>query len=342
MREGTTRRRSCRVGALTGALASLAISSLPLCALAEGTSPEDPPEPARKLVLVVPTRVLSSEAGDRATFDLLLATALQELGFTAIDSLEGVRELDASGSDLAAARDLYLGLKLEAALEAAKKIREAHLSRSGDLLGDPGLTDAELVMMRILLDLGQKEEAAKLADQVLAREPEKRLDPVDNPPSMQALWISAIERRVAYEPEEHDVRALAAAANEAGAAYAVACVEKRGANGAPWLVVQIAPASSDEKPSRHPLRLGLRGSWAREVQGALELRFGPLKKEAAVAPVVVPPVAPPGDGGEKKVWYKTWWFWTTVGIVVVGGVAIGVGAWASADRTNDVTSEPLH
>ena len=31
----------------------------------------------------------------------------------------------------------------------------------------------------------------------------------------------------------------------------------------------------------------------------------------------------------RRAFYRTWWFWTIVGVVVVGGVAIGIGAAAS-------------
>lgn len=279
---------------------------------------------------MLPTRVPPADADERGTFDLLLATALQELDLSVVDAAELLRELDAPGPDLSEARELYLGLRLDAALDAAAKARDAHLAHGGDLLCDPGLTEAELMMVRILLDLGRPREAEEIAARVLEREPGLRLDPVDSPPSMQALWITALERREGTAPAEHDVDALAAAAAEAGAEYAVAGVRKRASRGGDWLVVQIVPASGPERPSRQPQRLGPRGSWARDVQSALEARFGPAAPESALAPLPLPAV-PSGDRKEKKVWYKTWWFWTTVGIVVVGGVAIGVGAWASAE-----------
>jgi hypothetical protein len=325
------RRQGVCAAASAGAAALLALLALPLPALAADPAPEGPPGPAAKRVLVLPTRVPARDAEERATFDLLLATALHELDLTVIDAREVVRKLDDPGPDLASAREMYLGLKLDAALEAAAKARAAHLAHQGDLLGDPGLTEAELMMVRILLDLGRQREAGEIAAAVLDREPALRLDPVDNPPAMQALWLAALERRGAAEPREHDVDALAAAAREAGADYAVAGVRKRTARGADWLVVQIVPATAAEKPSRQPLRLGPRGSWARDVQGALEVRFGPAKSETVAAQAVPLPATPaPEDKKEKKVWYKTWWFWTSVGIVVVGGVAVGVGAWASS------------
>jgi hypothetical protein len=333
MRTSVPKKRLGRAAALAAALASLVALSAPRWASAQGAAPEGPVSPSKR-ALVVPTRVLSSEAGERATFDLLLTTALHDLGFAVVDAGEVVRRLDAPGPDLAQARELYLGLELDAALEAAKRARDAHRAHSGDLLDDPGLTEAEIMMMRILLDLGRREEAERLADGVLAREPELRLDPVDSPPAMQALWIAAIERRTALRPQEHEVGALAAAAREAGTEYAVAAVQKRTAGGADWLVVQIVPAAGGEQASRQPLRLGQHGFWAHEVQLALEARFGPAKSEPA--PLRMPPAAPPDGGVKKKIWYKTWWFWTTVGIVVVGGVAIGVGAWASENATNSI------
>lgn len=330
--------RAAGAAGAAGAAALLALLALAPAAVAE-SSPEGPPGPARKRALVLPTRVPAAGAEERATFDLLLATALEELGLTVIDAAEVVRRIDDPGPDLSQARELYLGLKLDAALEAASGARGVHLAHRGDLLGDPGLTEAELMMVRILLDLGRPAEAGELAAGVLAREPDLRLDPVDNPPAMQALWIAALDGLAGAAPGEHDAGALATAAREAGADYAVAGVRKRTARGEDWLVVQIAPASPAGEPSRQPVRLGPRGSWARDVQGALEMRFGPARPETAAAPAPLPAV-PPGDGKEKKVWYRTWWFWTTVGIVVVGGVAIGVGAWASAEDGLGIDYDP--
>jgi hypothetical protein len=298
--------------------------ALPQTATAANPLAAGPPKPAAKTALVLPTRVPAVEAAERATFDLLIATALQDLGFAVVDAGQAAQKLDASIPDLAQARELYLGLRFQEALAAARAIRAEILAHGGDLLGDPLLTEAELLMVRTLIDLGETQEARELAVAVLEREPGLRLDPVDSPPAMQALWVAALDRTAAMQPQERGVEELAATAKAAGAAYTVAAVAKRTPDGVDWLVLQIVPAAGPEKPSRHPMALGARGTWARELRQKLVDRFGPPPSEVAAAPVA--PIAPgPTDGG-KKVWYKTWWFWSAVGLVVVGGAVAGIAA----------------
>jgi hypothetical protein len=323
----------------TGALLAAAwvAVALPRAGTAADPLAEGPPKPAAKTALVLPTRVPAAEAASRATFDLLIATALQELGFTVVDAGQAIQKLDASVPDLTRARELYLGLSFPAALEALRAIRAEILAHGGDLLGDPLLTEAELLMVRTLIDLGEAQEARELAIAVLEREPGLRLDPVDSPPAMQALWVAALDRTAAMQPREHVVDELAATARAAGAAYAVAAVAKRTPDGVDWLVLQIVPTGGTEKPSRHPMALGARGTWARDLRQKLVDRFGPPPSEVAAAPVI--PIAPgPTDGG-KKVWYKTWWFWSAVGLVVVGGAVVGIAIGVDKDEGGSISGE---
>jgi hypothetical protein len=331
MARGTT-----RLGLAGALLAAAWLAAGPRAAGAWGPGNVGPPPPEAKTALVLPTRVPVDLAASRPTFDLLVANALQELGFKVVDAAQAAKELDGSAPDLAQARELYLGLRFEEALKAARAVRDAHLAHRGDLLGDPALTEAELLMVRVELDLGRAQEARELAVTVLEREPGLRLDPVDYPPAMQALWVAALDKTTARQPQEQGVEELAATARAAGAAYAVAAVAKRTPDGVDWLVLQIVPADASDKPSRHPMTLGARGTWARDVRQVLIDRFGPPPSEVAAAPVV--PVAPvPADDG-KKVWYKSWWFWSGVGLIVIGGavtgIAIGVDKGQSGGSVN--------
>jgi len=51
----------------------------------------------------------------------------------------------------------------------------------------------------------------------------------------------------------------------------------------------------------------------------------------AVPSAALPPATPAGATEKTTPIYKKWWFWTIVGVVVVGGVATGVGV-AAANR----------
>jgi hypothetical protein len=322
-------RRRIGIGLALGALLALAPA-----AAAAGAPAEGPPEPAAKGVLVLPTRVPVDLADARATFDLLIANALQELGFT-VDAAAARRKPDGPAPELAEARELYLELRFGEALAAAQAVRDARLARRGDLLGDPVLVEAELTMVRSLVDLGDLEEARRIAVELLGREPGLRLDPVDYPPAVQALWVAALARRAAMQPDEPSAEAIAAAGRDAGAAYAISAVAKRTADGVDWLVIQIVPTAGGEKPSRLPMALGAQATWARGVQRELERRFGP---PAAAMPPGAPGVPTPAD--EKKVWYKSWWFWSAVGLVVVGGAVTGIAIGVDKGGGNSVTMDP--
>ena len=322
-----------RVAGTLLAAACLA-AAWPRTAIAEERPAEGPPAPKTESALVLPTRVPQELAAARATLDLLIATALQELGFAVVDAGQAVKQFDASVPDLAGARELYLDLRFEEALDAARGVRATHLAHGGDLLVDPTLTEAELMMVRILLDLGDQTQARELAVSVLEREPGLRLDPVDYPPAMQALWAAALDKRAAMQPQEHAVEGLAAIGKTAGATYVVAAVAKRTPDGVDWLVLQVVPTGESEKPSRHPMVLGERGAWARGVKLKLEERFPPPPSEIATPVVPVVP-ASPTDGG-KKAWYKSWWFWSSVGLVVVAGAVVGIAIGLDKDEGNSI------
>jgi hypothetical protein len=319
MAGGETMRRVARAFLVAVCVAA----AWPSVAIADDQPAEGPPAPEAESVLVLPTRVPQALAAERATFDLLIATSLQELGFTVVDAGRAAKELDASAADLTRARELYLDLRFEEALAAARAVREAHLAHRGDLLGDPALTAAELMMVRVSLDLGDQPQALELAVAVLEREPGLRLDPVDYPPAMQALWVAALDKQAAMQPKEHAVESLAAVGRRAGTTYVAAAMAKRTPDGVDWLVLQIVPTAEGGQPSRHPMILGERGTWSKAVRLKLEERFPPPAPEVATGPLI--PVVPPGptDGG-KKVWYKSWWFWGSVGLVVVAGAVVGI------------------
>jgi hypothetical protein len=330
MTEGKAGRR------IAGVLLAAAFAAVvwPRSGLAEDPTAEGPPAPSAKSALVLPTRVPQALSAERATFDLLIATALQDLGFAVVDAGQTVTRLDTSASDLAKAHELYLELRFDEALEAARAVRAAHLAHGGDLLGDPSLTEAELMMVRLLLDLGDQVQAQEIAVGILEREPGLRLDPVDYPPAMQALWAAAIDKRAAMQPQEHAVEALAAIGKTADATYVVGAVAKRTPDGVDWLVLQVVPTGEGEKPSRHPMALGERGAWAKGVKLKLEERFPPPPSEIATPVVPVIPTGPT-DGG-KKVWYKSWWFWSSVGLVVVAGAVVGIAIGLDKDEGNSV------
>ena len=325
--------RCVAVALLAAAFIAVAV---PRATTADDQPAEGPPAPKAESALVLPTRVPLELAAARATLDLLIATALQEIGFDVVDAGQAVKRLDASTSDLAGARQLYLDLRFEEALEAARAVRATHLAHGGDLLGDPTLTEAELMMVRILLDLGDQAQARELAVGVLEREPGLRLDPVDYPPAMQALWVAALDKRAAMQPKEHAADELDALGKAAGATYVVAAVAKRTVDGVYWLVLQIAPTDEAAKPSRHPMVLGEHGTWAKGVRLKLEERFPPPPPEIA-QPLVPIPQGPIDGGKKKKVWFKSWWFWSSVGLVVVGGTVVGLAIGLDKDEGGTVS-----
>jgi hypothetical protein len=336
-------RTDLRVACLLATAALAAAFPPPAARAAETTAAkppaEGPPAPAVETALVLPTRVPQAQAAARAPLDLLIATALQELGLAVVSAGQATKRLDAPAADLAEARELYIDLKYDEALAAARAVRAAYLALGGDLLGDPTLTEAELLIVRILLDRGEQAAARELAMGVLEREPGLRLDPVDYPPAMQALWIAALDRMAAMQPQEQPVDALAALARAIGVGCVVAATVKRTPDGIDWLVIQIVPSAEAERPSRHPTVLGENRTWARSVRLKLEERFPPPPPAIAATPVVPVVPAGPTDDGKKKVWYKSWWLWGPVLVLAVAGGAVGLAIGLDEDETGAITAD---
>jgi len=296
--------------------------------------PEGPPAPSeqpseeRGKVLVLPTRMPVEAGVDGDTLDVLLASVLQELAFEVRDAAVVCAQLDADAPGLEAAREAYLDMDLEGALENAEAVRDAHLAHRGDLLADPGLTEAELFMVQVLIDLGRQNEAAELAARILVREPALRLDPADHSQTMLALWSATVLGQTGRNPKAPSEEELAAFGREIGVDWVVVGVWRDGEDKGASLLVLVVPTGGDEAPSRHELALGPRARWAGAVRAALLERFPPPPPPTPPGP---PPGLPPGDGDGQTddggEWYTSWWFWTVVGAVVVGGTAGAIGGY---------------
>lgn len=297
---------------------------------AEGEGPPAPDEPVgeRGQVLVLPSRTPVDAGVDGATLDVLLASVLQELGFDVRESQVVSDRLDADAPSLDQARDSYLDMNLEGALEHATAVRDAHLAHRGDLLADPHLTEAELFMVQVLIDMGRQDRAAELAARILLRRPDLRLDPGDHSPTMLALWSATVLGQAGRDPKAPSEEDLAAFGRDVGVDWIVLGVWRSGEGSGASMLVLVVPTDGEQEPSRHEVALGPRSRWAGSVRTALLERFPP---PAPPTPPVPPPGLPP-DGGNGEVdedgkWYETWWFWTIVGAVVVGGTAGAVGGY---------------
>jgi len=316
---------------------------------------EGPPAPAaepaaepleeREQVLVLPTRVPVGSGVDGATLDVLLASALQELGLDPRDAEVVSRELDESAPGLDAARDAYLNMNLEGALEHATAVRGAHLAHRGDLLGDDGLTEAELFMAQVLIDQGRQNEAAELAAEVLAREPSLRLDPADHSQTMLALWSATVLGQRGRDPTAPGEGELAELGREVEVDWVVVGVWREREEAGAGMLVLVVPAAGEEAPSRHQVALGQRSRWAGAVRTALLERFPPPPPPTPPGPPPGIPSGGPGDPNgqvdDDREWYKTWWFWTIVGAVVVGGTAGAIGGYYSTreEQTPETVGE---
>jgi hypothetical protein len=299
---------------------------------AEDEGPPAPDEPAEELeqVLVLPSLTPVDAGVDGATLDVLLASVLQDLGFEVRDARVVNEQLDADAPTLAKARDSYLDMNLEGALTHATAVRDAHLAHGGDLLADPQLTEAELFMAQVLIDMGRQNEAAALAARILLRRPDLRLDPADHSPTMLALWSATVLGQAGRDPKAPAEDELAAFGRDVGVDWIVVGVWRSGTESAASMLVLVVPTGGGEQPSRHEVVLGPRSRWAGSVRTALLERFPP---PAPPTPPGPPPGLPPDPNGsngqvdEDGKWYKTWWFWTIVGAVVVGGTAGAVGGY---------------
>ena len=303
--------------------------------------PAEQPTEEREQVLVLPTRVPVEAGVDGSTLDVLLASELEELGFEVRDAEVVSAQLDADAPSLDAARDAYLNMNLEGALEHATAVRDAHLKHRGDLLADPNLAEAELFMVQVLIDLGRQIEAAELAARILVRQPDLRLDPADHSQSMLALWSATVLGQAGRNPKPPTEQELAAFGREVGVDWVVAGVWRSYDQQAASMLVLVVPTNGDETPSRHELELGPRSRWAGAVRTALLERFPPPPPPT---PPVPTPGMPPGPGDpngevdDDGEWYKTWWFWTVVGAVVVGGTAGAIGGYYSTREEPNPTT----
>ena len=202
-------KRSCAFASLivclapaapAGAAAGEAPEPAPDAGTAGDAGPEEAPG-AR--VLVLPTRAQVGAGVDAGAIDVLVAAAFQELGFEVVDARSVLAERCGSGgAPLVRARESYLDMDLEGALDIARSVQEEQLENRCDLLADPILEEADLFTVQILLDLGRKSEAYDLAERILVRHPNLRLDPVEFSPSMQALWAGAVKRMTGKAPNE--------------------------------------------------------------------------------------------------------------------------------------------
>lgn len=309
--------------------------------VAEAEGPPAPDEPAeeREQVLVLPSRTPVDAGVDGATLDVLLASVLQELGFEVRDAQVVCEQLDASAPTLGEARDAYLDMDLEGALASATAVRDAHLEHRGDLLADPGLTEAELFMVQVLIDMGRQTAAAELAAQILIRRPDLRLDPGDHSPTMLALWSATVLGQAGRDPTAPSDEELAAIGRQVGVEWVVVGVWRSAPESGATMLVLVVPTGGEEPPSRHEVALGPRSGWAGAVRVALVERFPPPAPPSRAAPPGLPP-GPDGSGGqvdEDGKWYKTWWFWTIVGAVVVGGTAGAVGGYYASREEQSPT-----
>ncbi len=299
--------------------------------------PDIPPKDTRGSILILPTRAGTEGVGDAATFDVLLSSAFREVGFTVMDTGKIIESMHVNSRDLDEAREAYLGMDLERALTLAQEIRQVHLDHRGDLLGGEGLTEAELFMVQLLLDLRRVPEALDLGVDILMRRPGLRLDPVEHSPAIQALWLAAIERRSGRQPVEPSREQLKELGQTTHADWVAAAMIKRAQDDSARLVITLVSTMRGVEPSRHSIRLGKRSWWATEIRLALEERF-PVAKPRETITQKLPDDPEPGDEvDEKTPWYKTWWFWTAVGVAVVGGTVGGIAGY-NASKSDDHTT----
>ena len=83
----------------------------------------------------------------------------------------------------------------------------------------------------------------------------------------------------------------------------------------------------------------LREDPATQRRAGVEDRIAKLKAELAPKPVEAKPIVAekPAPAEQRTPVYKKWWLWTIVGVVVVGGVAVGLGVGLTQ---NQIQHEP--
>jgi hypothetical protein len=285
-------------------------------------------EPGR--VLVLPTRTPALSIVDAGALDLLLATALQDLAFEVLDPAGVLEAFHRVGADLEEARAAYLDMRLEDALRLARGARERHLAHQGELLRDPGLEEAELFMVQVLMDLGREGEAAEVASRVLDRNPDLRLDPAEYAPQIQALWATAVQdraRRPVEAPSTEELRELGLLV---GADWLALAIWEGSGGQEAGLLLRLVPVELGREPSDHRAALGTRATWGNAVRGMLLERFPPPAPADGGGGEGIPDGPPGGGVGVEEdgvPWFKRWWFWTAVGVVVAGATAGVVGGY---------------
>ncbi len=300
-------------------------------------------EEPRPTVLVLPARTNPGSEVGSSVIDVLLTSGLEDLGVDVVGKRKKRQNCRRGAPKMDEARSSYLDMELETALDQADEVRKNQLNAHGDLLGCSDLTEAELFMVQVLLDLGRKKEATMLAEQILARQPLRRLDPGKYTPAMLALWDDVVRRKVNADPAVPDSKRLFEVGREAGVEWVVMGTCAGSGKGEDRLSVLVVPVDKEGPTARHVVTLGTEGQWATSVRAALATQFPPPLDETSNADGPAMPIADTSTKQDtKKKWYKSWWFWTAVGAVVVGGTAGAVGGYYANqnDGASDMTMNP--
>lgn len=301
--------------------------------LARGTAPR---------ALVLPARTAVGSEIDSAAIDVLINSSLEDLGIDAIDGRRPQERCAAHAADLAEAKQRYLDLDLAGALTLAERTRDEEIAAFGDLLGCTELVETELLVVKILADLGRRDEARFAAEKILARKPGFSLDPAKYTPLVQAIWAAALERRSGVSPEVPDTSrlfALGRAVRVDWIAVGIGSSRPKGSEGESLRIV-LVPTMEGASPVERSVALGASDKWASAVRRTLTEVFPESPAEAFSASGLA--AVDPEGVDDKPPWYKSWWFWTVVGVVVVGGTAGAVGGYYAnqEEPSPDVTMSP--
>jgi len=292
-----------------------------------------------KKVLVLPSLCSAQNSEDKATLDVLLATAFKNLDFDIVESKSVFNSFEHMGPSLALVKELYLDMQLDKALKFAEQIRQNHLNHYGNLLGETSLTEIELFLVQLYLDLEKEKKAMELAIEILDRNPELKLSPVDYSPTMQALWVKASDKHSRMQPHEFPKENMKKLGVLAKVDWVVSGIRKKAIDGIDWFIVVAISTNPKIKSSRHSIKLGLRTGWASDVYTELKKQYAPLKEKPAYVQVPLLPTnqSQSDEKKEKKRWYKKWWVWTIVGVVVIGGTVGGIVAYKNRDRETGIS-----